>query len=118
VNQPETIPEDPYLSKRKQAGELKSYKTKTDFDPLKQYIEMDRKVLRFYAIWDDRTQMFGEKREFIIQYYLVNDTIEVREMHKANDGRDPFPVLINRHKIPKNRYEIKGESQGEMRPIN
>ena len=102
------IPRDPYLTKRQQAAEIKSYKTKTDFDKLKQYVEMDRKVLRFYAIWDDRSQMFGEQREFVIQYYLVNDTMEVREVHKANDGRDPFPVLITRHRIPKDRYDIKG----------
>ena len=41
------------------------------------------------------------------QYYLVDDTLEVREVHKANDGRDPFPVLIGRHKVPKNRYNIE-----------
>ncbi|CAF1403233.1 unnamed protein product [Adineta steineri] len=108
VNQPEMIPRDPYITKRNHVNELKSYKTRNDFDKLKQFVEMDRKVLRFYAIWDDRSQMFGEKREFIIQYYLVNDTMEVREVHKANDGRDPFPILITRHKIPKDRYDIKG----------
>ncbi|CAF4069854.1 unnamed protein product, partial [Adineta steineri] len=108
VHEPELIPRDPYLTKRNQAAELKKYTTKNDFDKLKQYVEMDRKVLRFYAVWDDRSQMFGEKREFIIQYYLVNDTMEIREVHKANDGRDPFPILITRHKIPKDRYDIKG----------
>ncbi|CAF3329328.1 unnamed protein product [Rotaria socialis] len=108
VSQSELIPRDPYISKRIQAAELKTYKTKTDFDKLKQYIEMDRKVLRFYAVWDDRSRMFGEKREFVIQYFLVNDTMEIREVHQANDGRDPFPVLITRHKIPKDRYDVKG----------
>ena len=28
-------------------------------------------------------------------------------MHTANDGRDPFPVLIGRHKVPKNRYNVE-----------
>jgi EF-hand domain-containing protein 1 len=36
----------------------------------------------------------------------VNDTVEVREVHHPNDGRDPFPVLISRQKIPKNRYDV------------
>ena len=110
VNQPELIPRDPYLSKRQQAADMKTYKTKNEFDKLKQYIEMDRKVLRFYAIWDDRSQMFGEQREYIIQYYLVNDTMEIREVHQANDGRDPFPILISRHKIPKDRSNVKSMS--------
>lgn len=68
---------------------------------------MDRKVLRFYAVWNDKDSRSSEIRPFIIQYYLVDDTLEVREVHKANDGRDPFPVLIRRHKVPKNRYDVK-----------
>lgn len=32
--------------------------------------------------------------------------MEVREVHTANDGRDPFPILISRQKIPKNRYDV------------
>jgi hypothetical protein len=87
--------------------ELKTYKTKTDYDKLKQFIEMDRKVLRFYANWNDTQSLYGENRPFIIQYYLVDDTMEVREVHKPNDGRDPFPVLITRQKIPKDRYQVK-----------
>ena len=43
---------------------------------------------------------------FVLQYFLVDDTLEVREVHTANDGRDPFPVLIGRHKVPKNRWVI------------
>lgn len=104
---PESIPKDPYIESRKKASELKTYKTKSDFDKLRQFIEMDRKVLRFYAVWDDRANPFGELRPFLIHYYLVDDTMEVREVHKPNDGRDPFPVLIKRQKIPKNRYNVK-----------
>ncbi|CAF0712493.1 unnamed protein product [Brachionus calyciflorus] len=107
VNPPESIPKDPYIESRRKASELKTYKTKTDYDKLRQFIEMDRKVLRFYAVWDDRANAFGELRPFIIHYYLVDDTLEVREVHKANDGRDPFPVLIKRQKVPKNRYNVK-----------
>ena len=36
----------------------------------------------------------------------MNDTVEVREVHSPNDGRDPFPILISRQKIPKNRYDV------------
>lgn len=107
VNPPESIPTDPYIENRKQKSEVKTFKTKNDYDKLKQFIQMDRKVLRFYAVWDDRSQPFGELRPFIIQYYLVDDTLEVREVHKPNDGRDPFPILIKRQKVPKDRYNVK-----------
>lgn len=107
VNPPEKIPKDPYIEARNKAAELKSYKTKTDYDKLKQYLDMDRKVLRFYVAWDDRKSAYGETRPFIIQYYLVDDTLEVREVHKPNDGRDPFPVMIKRQRVPLNRYNVK-----------
>ena len=107
MNPPETIPKDPYIESRKKTTELKSYKTKTDYDKLKQYIDMDRKVLRFYVVWDDRKSSYGELRPFIIQYYLVNDTLEVREVHKPNDGRDPFPIMIKRQRVPRDRNNVK-----------
>lgn len=112
VNSPEDIPNDPYIQGRLKSSELKTYKTKSDFDKLKQFLEMDRKVLRFYAVWDDRKSTYGELRPFIIQYYLVDDTLEVREVHKPNDGRDPFPVLIRRQKVPKDRYNVKSNFSG------
>ena len=43
----------------------------------------------------------------LLQYYLVDDTLEIRECHNANDGRDPFPILITRHKVPINRYQVE-----------
>ncbi|VUZ56999.1 unnamed protein product, partial [Hymenolepis diminuta] len=80
-------------------------------DPLKglevkssrKFYELDRQVLRFYAVWDDRKEVFGDLRKFAILYYLTDDTMEVIEFHSPNDGRDPCSILIRRHKIPKNR---------------
>jgi len=37
----------------------------------------------------------------------VDDTLEVREVHTANDGHDPFPILICRQKVPIDRYSIE-----------
>lgn len=44
----------------------------------------------------------------IIHYYLVDDTMEVREVRQQNDGYDPFPQLIGRSKVPIDRRSIKG----------
>jgi len=46
----------------------------------------------------------GLNEQSCYQYYLVNDTLEVRENHTPNDGHDPFPILISRQRIPKDRY--------------
>ena len=60
------IPSDPYIHQRTEAAAPKTCVTASDFDKLRQFINMDRKVLRFFAVWDDRDNMFGEMRQFII----------------------------------------------------
>ena len=114
---------DPYMLTRHQPQY--AYTTPSTYDKLKQFLEMDRKVLRFYCIWDDRDNMFGELKPHvsgdsdhdvgfkwpafpfqIIHYFLADDTIEIREVHEPNDGRDPFPVLLCRQKLAKNPNDI------------
>ncbi|XP_039073402.1 EF-hand domain-containing protein 1 isoform X2 [Hyaena hyaena] len=99
LNPPERMALDPYTELRKQP--LRKYVTPSDFDQLKQFLTFDKQVLRFYAIWDDTDSMFGECRNYIIHYYLMDDTVEIREVHERNDGRDPFPLLMNRQRMPK-----------------
>ncbi|KAL8173091.1 UNVERIFIED_CONTAM: EF-hand domain-containing protein 1 [Gekko kuhli] len=103
LNPPERMVFDPYTELRKMP--LRMYVTPSDFDQLKQFLAFDKQVLRFYAMWDDTVNMFGENRRFIIHYYLADDTMEVRECHERNNGRDPFPVLIRRQRLPKKTVE-------------
>jgi len=58
----------------------------------KQFLENDRKVLRFFC---------ESEHPYIIHYYLADDTIEIREVNFANSGRDPFPLLLKRQKLPR-----------------
>ncbi|KAL7872525.1 hypothetical protein SRHO_G00075080 [Serrasalmus rhombeus] len=106
LNDPEPTPGDPYTSHRTQPQ--RSYITPSDYDNLKQFLTKDRKVLRFFALWDDSDSLYGEKRAVTVQYYLVDDSVEIREVLKPNSGRDPFPVLLRRQRIPKH---IKAASQ-------
>ncbi|XP_055729191.1 EF-hand domain-containing protein 1 isoform X1 [Salvelinus fontinalis] len=100
LSDPEPTPVDPYIQRRTQAG--RSYITPSVFDRLKQFLTMDRKVLRFFALWDHTDTLYGEARPVTIQYYLVDDSVEIREVHEPNSGRDPFPVLLRRQRLPKN----------------
>ena len=59
----------------------------------KQFLENDRKVLRYYAKF--------EGLKYIIHYYLSDDTVEIREVNYNNSGRDPFPLLLSRNKLPR-----------------
>ncbi|XP_067150955.1 EF-hand domain-containing protein 1 [Apteryx mantelli] len=105
LNPPEKMIFDPYTELRRMP--VRKYITPSDFDQLKQFLTYDKQVLRFYAMWDDTNSMFGENRPYIIHYYLADDTVEVREIHKPNDGRDPFPVLIKRQRLPKTFVDKK-----------
>lgn len=59
---------------------------------MKQFLNLDRKVLRFYV--------FSEI-PYIMHYFLADDTMEVREINYANSGKDPFPLLLKRQRFPK-----------------
>jgi len=102
--EPEKLPVDPYTESRLPID--RTTKTKSDFDKLKRFLQLDRKVLLFQAVYDDRDSLFGDLRHVIFHYYLVDDTLEIREVYSANDGRDLFPVLLRRQRLPKNRYHI------------
>ena len=60
-------------------------------------------VLRFWCIWDDRQSMYGDRRPYVLHYFLENDTIEILEVHDSNNGRDPFPAFLRRSVLPKVR---------------
>jgi hypothetical protein len=68
---------------------------------LKQFLENDRKVLRFYCVWDDRTSVFGDLRHMVVHYYLSDDTIEIRESIPANSGRESNTLFLRRCRLPK-----------------
>ena len=70
-------------------------------DTLKQFLDHDRNVLRFYCHWDDSENMFGDPRELTLHYFLADDTIEIREVIYPNSGRDAAPKFLHRSKLPK-----------------
>ncbi|XP_061099276.1 EF-hand domain-containing protein 1 isoform X1 [Conger conger] len=99
LNEPEEIPTDPYTQRRTQPQQ--AFVTPSDFDCLKQFLFMDRKVLRFFALWEHSDSVHMETRPVTIHYYLGDNSVEIRETHEHNSGRDPYPVLLRRQKVPK-----------------
>ncbi|KAG8461862.1 hypothetical protein KFE25_013881 [Diacronema lutheri] len=123
---PEPLPLDPYNAKR-QADKEQVLRTQRYFRPrayeddltryasakfgaaatalapdrLREFLQNDRKVLRFFLAWDDRASLYGELRPFILHYYLQDDTAEVLEVRRANSGRDPFPAFVKKSKLAK-----------------
>ncbi|ESO02389.1 hypothetical protein HELRODRAFT_65269 [Helobdella robusta] len=109
VRCPECPPKDPYTEMRR-CLEMRP----ADPDPciakecikLCKFLKNDRKVLRFYGIWDDNDQFHKHLRTVVLQFYLSDDTMDVKEIHHQNDGRDLFPFIVSRHKIPKDRSDV------------
>lgn len=71
VNEKEEVPVDSFIDNRRKASMQKSYTAPTEFDKFKQFLEMDRKVLRFYCVWDDSKNMFGEVKEYTIHVSIT-----------------------------------------------
>ncbi|XP_005096411.1 EF-hand domain-containing family member C2 [Aplysia californica] len=102
VQRPNVPPNDPYMNYRKAMDEsMQPLRPYEKYDTLKQFLDHDRHVLRFFCYWDDTDNMFGDKREMVLHYYLADDTIEIREVIPPNAGRDAVPVFLRRGKLPK-----------------
>lgn len=102
LNDPEPYPEDSFAQKQMQSQLLgtKSLGVKSsDAVPreerlkLKQFLENDRKVLRFFARWDNRDAMFGDVRYFQILYFCADDTVAVNEINPPNCGTRAVPFI-------------------------
>ncbi|XP_071993870.1 EF-hand domain-containing family member C2 [Engystomops pustulosus] len=102
INPPGSIPADPYSTTRKQIEDnMKPLRPYERMDTLKQFLDHDRHVLRFYCLWDDTISPFGDSRELILHYFLADDTVEIIEVIPPNSGRDSVPVFLHRGKLPK-----------------
>ena len=66
---------------------------------LDQFLENDRKVLRFDIVWYSPYEK--EEKKYKLHYYLADDQIEVCEIKINNSGQAPFPRLLRKSKLPK-----------------
>lgn len=86
--------------------QLQSRTSTAEVSKSKKFSKYDRKVLCFNCCWDDSQSLFGDKLPYILHYYLVDDTLEIRETKESAVGRDPFPIFLKRRKLPKNSYAV------------
>ncbi|XP_051565641.1 EF-hand domain-containing family member C2 [Myxocyprinus asiaticus] len=114
INPPASTPTDPYTTHRQEMEKsMKPLRPYERMDTLKQFLEHDRKVLRFCCYWDDTENMFRDPRELILHYFLADDTIEIHEVFQPNSGRDAVPKFLHRGKLPK-RAPIPKRQPGEI----
>lgn len=114
LNPPEPLPELNFEDKfknvdfeqsKKNIAEIKEYvevslKGGHPNNGLKQFLENDRKVLNFDISWyDDKYDK--EEKLYKMNYYLADSKIEIREIKVPNNGKDPFPLMLHKMKLPK-----------------
>ena len=107
-------PRNPYDDKRAASTALvHTHTPNVEEDKLAKFLKYDGKVLRFFAVWDDRDKFSKQLRPFNVHFFLADDTVEVREVRTNNDGRDPFPLLLNRNKLPLDHNELPAPGDPE-----
>lgn len=58
--------------------------------------------LSFDCVLDETDRDFGECMTYKIFYFLEDDTVSIKELKENMEGRDRFPMLLRRTKLPKN----------------
>jgi len=114
VGQPECYPADPFAKTR---AEMNMKQNPPDLAEHKNYIEVmlkggrpnknlqsfldnDRKVLSFSIMWQDYSYDGGDKY-YTLNYFLADNTVEVKEINAPNNGKTPFPKLLKKQKLAK-----------------
>lgn len=90
----------PDLSDTKEYFEVKLKGSGKPNKKLASYLENDRKVLSFRVLWNDTSYDGGEK-QYVLNFFLADDTMEVKEIKVPNSGIDDFSMLLKRMKVPK-----------------
>ena len=51
-------------------------------------------------MWHD-TSLEGDLNFFTLNFFLADNTVDVKEVRKVNSGKDTFPLYVNRKQLPK-----------------
>ncbi|XP_029851561.4 EF-hand domain-containing protein 1, partial [Ixodes scapularis] len=101
VGSPEPLPQDPYTAGRGTYQQRKLHTTKTNRDKLWKFLKYDRQVLRFFCVEDGLLVSPHSRKKLVLQYFLVDDTLDLREMHRPMETRDLAPILLGRQRVPR-----------------
>lgn len=66
---------------------------------MQKFLETSDKVCRFYAMVNDLNTAQYERRPFIVLFFLVDDSVEIREQYPLNCGRENFPLFYRRNQM-------------------
>ena len=67
---------------------------------VRKFLQHDKTKLVYYCLWADPS-LYGETRPYVMNFYLADDCVEVVEVASNMTGRDPFPSLLKKQRLPK-----------------
>jgi hypothetical protein len=44
--------------------------------------------------------LYGDLEEYTLNFFLADNSVEVKEKKVANSGKEPYPLLLKRAKLP------------------
>ena len=114
LNAPEGYPDDPFaqtramINMKQNPPDLAEHKNYIEVmlkggrpnKNLDSFIKNDRKVLSYSVLWEDKSYDGGDKC-YTMNYFLSDNSVEVKEINNQNSGRFPFPMLLKRQKLAK-----------------
>ena len=63
------------------------------------FLTHDKQVLRFYCVWSDDSQ-FGDRRKFVLQFFLIDDTVSISEAEPSGGGYGISSTMLHRSRLP------------------
>lgn len=111
VPNPVEIPLDPTteIRRREKESMVPKHPFPKDFR-FAQFLENDRKVLRFSGYWDDTNCENGDIRMLDVLYHLADDTVEIKEKLPVNSGRHSNGMFLRRGKLPRVKVLLKNSN--------
>ncbi|XP_061712328.1 EF-hand domain-containing protein 1-like [Cydia pomonella] len=101
LSKEEELPVDQYTQRERWKTVPTPHREAKKEDRLRRYLEYDGKVLAFDVYWDNRDAENGELTHYKLLYFLQDDTISIKELHDGRGGKEPFPLLLKKRKLPK-----------------
>jgi hypothetical protein len=75
------------------------------------FLTHDKQVLRFYCVWDDKSR-YGDSRKFVLQFFLIDDTVSISEA-EGSCGGGISTTMLHRSRLP-----VKDEDAGARGPTH
>lgn len=72
-------------------------------------ISLFRLFERFYTVWDDDRSEPEQWKYYVLMYFLADDRVaihESKEMNNAACGRNPYPTLLGKIRLPVDRSNL------------